>query len=80
MLAPTEPADSWTFTSELWLATAGEAWTFVSVPADLSDEIRDLSGPRRGFGSVRVHARLGNTEWRTSVFPDAKSGLLPAPR
>ena len=26
-------------------------------------------GARRGFGSVKVIARIGETEWKTSVFP-----------
>ena len=26
-------------------------------------------GTRRGFGSVKVIARIGETEWKTSVFP-----------
>jgi len=30
-------------------------------------------GTRRGFGSVKVMARIGETEWKTSVFPQEKS-------
>ena len=26
-------------------------------------------GKQRGFGSVKVIARVGSTEWKTSVFP-----------
>ena len=26
-------------------------------------------GARRGFGSVKVMARIGGTQWKTSVFP-----------
>ncbi len=26
-------------------------------------------GKQRGFGSVKVMARVGDTEWKTSVFP-----------
>ena len=29
-------------------------------------------GRRRGFGSVKVLARIGETEWKTSVFPQGK--------
>ena len=29
-------------------------------------------GRRRGFGSVKVMARIGETEWKTSVFPQDK--------
>ena len=30
-------------------------------------------GTRRGFGSVKVIARIGETEWKSSVFPQNKS-------
>jgi hypothetical protein len=30
-------------------------------------------GSRRGFGSVKVMAQIGDTRWKTSVFP-SKSG------
>nr|WP_247713445.1 DUF1905 domain-containing protein [Qipengyuania polymorpha] len=29
-------------------------------------------GARRGFGSVKVMARVGGTQWKTSVFPQSK--------
>ena len=29
-------------------------------------------GRARGFGSVKVTARIGSTQWRTSVFPQAE--------
>ena len=63
------------FEAELWVwaARRDDSWTFVTLPADASEEIRDraAAGPRRGFGSVRVQARIGGTRWRTSIFPDA---------
>jgi len=35
-------------------------------------------GKRRGFGSVKVTARIGASEWRTSVFPQKSGGwFLP---
>jgi hypothetical protein len=30
-------------------------------------------GSSRGFGSVKVMARIGDTAWKTSVFPQNKS-------
>ena len=32
-----------------------------------------------GWGSLRVTATIGGTTWRTSVFPDAKSGAFVLP-
>jgi hypothetical protein len=73
------------FEAELWEwdARRTESWTFVSLPADASEEIRDFAaGPRRGFGAVRVRARVGATTWRTSIFPDSGRGgyVLPVKR
>ena len=60
------------FEAPLWLWEAEAAWHFVTVPADISDEIEGRSGERRGFGSVRVRVTIGSSTWSTSVFPDKK--------
>ena len=48
-----------------------DSWFFTALPVDLSEQIREIPRPFRGFGSVRVRARIGDYEWRTSIFPDA---------
>ena len=60
------------FDAELWLWKGDGSWHFVTVPADVSDEIegRTSSLERRGFGSVRVRVTIGASTWSTSVFPD----------
>ena len=71
------------FTAPLWLWPGDAAWHFVSLPEDAADEIRARFGSQaRGFGSVRVHVRVGATSWDTSIFPDSKSGtyVLPVKR
>lgn len=68
-----------TFTSPLWRWEAQQTWRFVTVPADLSDEIAELAGPSGGFGAVRVEVRVGRTTWRTSLFPDAGRGAYVLP-
>ncbi|MCP2325266.1 hypothetical protein HDA40_003773 [Hamadaea flava] len=70
------------FDAELWLWDARklDSWTFVSLPADASQEIRELTeGPRRGFGAVRVRVTIGSSTWATSIFPDSKSGCYVLP-
>jgi hypothetical protein len=48
---------------------------FMSVPAELSAEIRAHAMlVRRGFGSVRVEVTIGDVTWRTSVFPSKSTG------
>ena len=73
------------FEAELWLwdARRDDSWTFVSLPPEASEEIRELTeGHRRGFGSVRVRARVGSTSWTTSIFPGSGGGpyVLPVKR
>ncbi len=56
------------------------AWHFVHVDKKTSDAIKARhTGPRRGFGAVKVRVTIGKTSWSTSIFPDKKSGtyLLP---
>jgi Domain of unknown function (DUF1905) len=75
-----------TFDAELWIwdARRADSWTFVSLPAEASAEIRESVGatPRRGFGSVRVRVTVGDSTWSTSIFPDVSSGsyVLPIKR
>jgi hypothetical protein len=71
------------FEAPLWRYPSGEGWHFVSVPPEVSADIADIgAGIRRGFGSVRVAVTVGGTSWRTSIFPDSKTGtfLLPVKR
>lgn len=70
------------FTAELWVWEARrlDSWTFVSLPVEASEEIRELTGGQgRGFGSVRVRVTVGGSVWRTSIFPDSKRGAYVLP-
>jgi hypothetical protein len=67
------------FDAELWLYPGDAGWYFVSLPLDLADEIRDRTPPRRGFGSVRVEATVGEVRWKTSLFPESKTGAFVLP-
>ena len=56
------------------------AWHFVTLPKDISAEVKEAFGTGRpGFGSIRVTATIKDHIWKTSIFPDSKSGcyLLP---
>jgi hypothetical protein len=72
------------FDAELWIwdARRADSWTFVSLPADASEEIREMAGgPRRGFGSLRVRVSMGGSTWTTSIFPgDGGRYALPVKR
>ena len=69
-----------TITSLLWIWKGSDAagrWFFITVPEEQSHEIRAHAfGSPRGFGSVKVEARIDDVSWRTSVFPLNSGGYL----
>jgi hypothetical protein len=71
------------FESEVlrWDARTDSDWFLTAVPAELSADIREIPRPRRGFGSVRVRASVGGSEWSTSIFPSSDGTyVLPLKR
>lgn len=69
------------FTAELWEHEPDRpgSWHFVTLPSELAEQLVAEAGPRQGFGSIRVEARVGSTKWSTSLFPDATTGSLLLP-
>ena len=60
----------------LWTGAPGR-WHFVSVPLDLSGEIKAHAlGSPRGFGSVKVEVSIDDVTWRTSIFPSKSGGYF----
>ena len=57
------------------------AWWFFTLPFEVAEQVRfaHAGRPKRGFGSVRVEDTLGQTSWRTSLFPNKadQNYLLP---
>ena len=53
------------------------SWFFATMPEELSDDLRELPAPSRGFGSLRVHAAIGSSHWTTSIFPGDAGYVLP---
>lgn len=75
-------------TAPLWRwsgASGNGTWHFVTISGAAGDTLsatalmRKLEGTGRGFGSLRVKARIGETTFATSVFPSKSDGgwLLP---
>lgn len=74
-------------TGPLWRWTtpaAPAAWFFVTVDGAAGEALsgtalmRRLEGAAKGFGSIKVLARIGETAFKTSVFPSQELGwLLP---
>jgi len=64
---------------KIWRYPGYGGWHFFTVGKTMSSRIKALmKGEIRGFGSIRVKAQIGKTEWKTSIFP-TKEGtyLLP---
>lgn len=69
------------FRAKLWIfETSAAPWFLVTLPKELGARIRfESAGLKAGFGSVRVQVTVGDTTWKTSVFPDKKSGSYVLP-
>ena len=66
--------------AKVWLYPGMAGWHFVTLPKKQSAEIKSQFAMfRRGWGSLPITATIGKTSWKTSIFPDKKSGayLLP---
>lgn len=68
------------FSAKVWQYAAPGGWYFVSVPKDLSEEIRAIfKTEEEGWGRLKAIAKIGNSEWKTAIWFDSKTGnyLLP---
>ena len=75
------------FCGPLWRWTGGKSasWYFLTIDGAAAGQImghalmRRLElGRGRGFGSVRVIAQIGDSTWRTSLFPKGEDcWMLP---
>lgn len=66
--------------SEVWLYPGMAGWHFVSVPKKEALEIKkNFDKKKRGWGSLPVVVTLGKTSWKTSIFPDKKTGTYLMP-
>lgn len=75
-----QPSNRYKIRSKVFKYPGMAAWYFIGVPKKQAEEIRKHHGSNaRGWGSLPVQVTLGKTNWRTSIFPDKKSGtyLLP---
>jgi len=60
-----------TFSAELWLwqSETATAWHFVTLPVELSEDIKAFTKHlARGFRSVKVEVRIGETIWKTRRY------------
>jgi hypothetical protein len=66
------------FSAKIWFWQGPAPWFFVTVPAEQSRDLKEISGlVTYGWGVIPVHARIGKTEWKTSLFPKDGRYLVP---
>ena len=68
------------FTSIPWKYDGPNGWIFISLPVDMSAEIRAFSkSEEEGWGRLKAIVRIGNYEWNTAIWFDTKQNtyLLP---
>jgi hypothetical protein len=66
------------FSGRIWHWRGPAPFFFVTVPDDDSRELKAVSGAvTYGWGMIPITARVGVTEWKTSLFPKDGRYLLP---
>lgn len=66
------------FTGDVWYWRGPAPFHFVTVPTEESEHLQDISRDvTYGWGMIPVRARVGDTEWETSLFPKDGRYLVP---
>jgi hypothetical protein len=66
------------FNGKIWFWKGPSPWYFVTVPAKQSRELRGIGSiVTYGWGMIPVNVRIGQTEWKTSLFPKNGRYIVP---
>ena len=68
------------FQAKLWQHNAKGGWYFVSLPEDVSADIREhLKHFEEGWGRLKTKAEIASHTWETAIWFDTKRNtyLLP---
>ena len=68
------------FTTRIWKHPGKGGWCFVSLPTEISREIRaHFKWQEEGWGRMKVSAVVREVEWQTAIWFDKKRDtyLLP---
>jgi hypothetical protein len=68
------------FVAKMWQHAEPNGWYFVSLPTEISIEIREhLQWQEEGWGRLKATAQIGNSQWETAIWFDTKhkTYLLP---
>jgi len=66
------------FKGKIWFWRGPAPFYFVTVPAKQAGDLKAVSrAVTYGWGMIPVQARIGKTEWETSLFPKDGSYIVP---
>ncbi len=66
------------FEGEVWHWRGPAPYHFVTVPDEQSADLRAIAqAVTYGWGMIPVRARIGQTEWKTSLFPKDGRYIVP---
>ncbi len=66
------------FSNPIWYWRGPAPFFFVTVPAAQAEVLAAISEEvTYGWGMIPVFARIGGTEWKTSLFPKDGSYIVP---
>jgi hypothetical protein len=66
------------FSGVIWYWRGPSPFYFVTVPEEQSRELKAIAGfVTYGWGMIPVVAAIGNTEWKTALFPKEGRYLVP---
>jgi hypothetical protein len=66
------------FDAELWEWRGPAPFYWLTLPDEAADDVRSESADASyGWGAIPVRARIGATEWETSLLPKDGGYVLP---
>ena len=66
------------FSGKIWFWKGPAPHYFVTVPEEQSRDLKAIAKlVTYGWGMIPIHARLGQTEWKTSLFPKDGGYIVP---
>ncbi len=66
------------FNDQIWFWRGPAPWYFVTVPEKQCDDLKFIAGSvTYGWGMIPVKVRIGQTEWKTSLWPKDGRYIVP---
>jgi hypothetical protein len=66
------------FSNTIWFWRGPAPWYFVTVPPEQCHDLQVIAKRvTYGWGMIPVLARIGQSEWQTSLFPKDGSYIVP---